>query len=77
MQNKKLCSISPVTENSKNSNPAIFPEASTLEDIEDPYWCEDDRQDEIEQENTLPTLSRTFVAPSEIFDTMSPSMPKS
>ena len=56
----------------------MFPEASTLEDIKDPYWYKDDNHDEIAQENTLETLpDDIFLAPSEIFATMSPSMPKS
>ena len=58
-------------ENSKNSNQAIFPDSSTLEDIEDPYWYKDDTEDETKRENTLQTLPRIShisVAPFEIFD---------
>jgi hypothetical protein len=55
-QNQKLCSISPVLENSKNSNPACFSEPSSLQDIEDPYWYDPDTQDEDNNTNTLLTL---------------------
>ena len=48
-QNQKLCNISPVLENSKNSNSAEFPEASTLDDIEDPYWYQIDDQEDDEE----------------------------
>ena len=34
----------------------MFPESSTLEDIEDLYWYKDDNEDETKQENTLHTL---------------------
>ena len=43
-------------ENIKNSNQAIFPESSTLEDTEDLYWYKDDTEDETKQESTLQTL---------------------
>ena len=55
-QNQKLCSISPVLENSKIFNPAEFPEVSTLEDIEDPYWYDINNQEDVEDKNTLITL---------------------
>jgi hypothetical protein len=55
-QNQKLCSISPVLENSKNGNTTQFPELSTLEDIEDPYWYDIHDQEDVEDKNTLETL---------------------
>ena len=46
----------PVPENSKNFNPANFVDASTLEDIEDPYWYNPDTQDDEIDKNSLLTL---------------------
>ena len=43
---KKEKKFSPVPKNSANSNPANIPEASALEDIEDPHWYNIDSQDE-------------------------------
>jgi hypothetical protein len=46
----------PRSENSKNYNPAEFPEASTLEDIEDPYWYDVNDHEDAEDKNTLINL---------------------
>ena len=62
-QNHFFPIISPVPENSKYSNPAIFPKASTLEAIKDPYWYKDDSLDETEQENTMQTLPDNILYP--------------
>ena len=51
-----MCSISPVLENSKNSDPACFPKPSSLQDIEDPYWYDPDTKDEENNTNTLLSL---------------------
>ena len=69
-----------VIENSKNSNPADFPEPSTLQDEEDPYWYNRDTQDELNEKNDyfrLQTIFHISDDPSEIFATTNQSMLKS